>query len=307
MLILFLISAISIIVSIPFFLNLLRKVGIGQVVRDEGPEFHIKKSGTPTMGGILFILITLIIFIVFSLIKGFNVKSYLIIYMFLSFSFIGFLDDFIKTIKKSPYGLKARVNIFLQIILSIPFLLIVFKTKSFNFNPIIFFIFDLIVILATTNSVNLTDGLDGLLSGISIPILIFYFIISKDLSISAFSITLAGALLGFLFFNFYPAKIFMGNVGSFAIGGVISSLAILTNTELVLLILGGIFVIEALSDIIQVSYFKYTKKKTGVGKRVFLMAPIHHHFELKGYKEPFIVVRFWIIQAILTTVSIIII
>jgi phospho-N-acetylmuramoyl-pentapeptide-transferase len=227
--------------------------------------------------------------------------------MILSFSFIGFLDDFIKTFKKSPYGLKARESIFLQIIFSIPFLIIAFKTKNFNLNPVFVFFFEIIVILATANSVNLTDGLDGLLSGISIPIFLFYFLIAKDIPISVFSLAFAGSLLGFLFFNFYPAKIFMGNTGSFAIGGAISALAILTNTEIILLVLGGIFVIEALSDIIQVSYFKYTKRKTGIGKRIFLMAPLHHHFELKGLPEPLIVVRFWVIQVILTTSSIIMI
>jgi len=294
---------------VPLFIKLSHTLKFYQFVRDEGPKSHLSKSNTITMGGILFIFITIVVYVIYSAINGvLTMQSYLIIYMTLAFSVIGFLDDFLKIFKKSPYGLKARESILLQIIFSIPFIIFALKFKNIGLNLIILGLFDLFVILATANSVNLTDGLDGLLAGVCIPIFIFYFLISKNNnSISYFSIAFAGSLLGFLFFNFYPAKIFMGNVGSFAIGGAISALAILTNTEPLLLVLGGIFVIEALSVIIQVSYFKYTKKKYGEGKRVFLMSPIHHHFELKGLPEPLIVVRAWIIQVIIFVISFILI
>lgn len=304
----FLITALFVIALIPLFIKVSRSFKFYQFVREEGPQSHISKSNTITMGGILFIIITIAVYLIYSAINGIlTMQSYLIIYMTLSFSLIGFLDDFLKIVKKSPYGLKARESILLQIIFSIPFIIFALKFKNIGINLLFLSLFDLLVILATANSVNLTDGLDGLLSGVSIPIFIFYFLISKNSSISIFSLAFAGSLLGFLFFNFYPAKIFMGNVGSFAIGGAISALAILTNTEPLLLVLGGIFVIEALSVIIQVSYFKYTKKKYGEGKRVFLMSPIHHHFELKGLPEPLIVVRAWIIQVMIFVLSFILI
>lgn len=305
---LFLITALLVIVLIPPFIKLSRSFKFYQFVREEGPQSHLLKSNTITMGGILFIVITIAVYAIYSAINGIlTMQSYLILYLTLTFSLIGFLDDYLKIVKKSPYGLKARESILLQIIFSIPFIIFALKFKNIGLNLIILGLFDLFVIIATANSVNLTDGLDGLLSGVSIPIFIFYFLISKNSSVSYFSIAFAGSLLGFLFFNFYPAKIFMGNVGSFAIGGAISALAILTNTEPLLLVLGGIFVIEALSVIIQVSYFKYTKKKYGEGRRVFLMSPIHHHLELKGLPEPLIVVRIWIIQLMIFVLSFILI
>lgn len=305
---LFLITALLVIVLIPPFIKLSRSFKFYQFVREEGPQSHLSKSNTITMGGILFIVITIAVYAIYSAINGIlTMQSYLILYLTLTFSLIGFLDDYLKIVKKSPYGLKARESILLQIIFSIPFIIFALKFKNIGLNLIILGLFDLFVIIATANSVNLTDGLDGLLSGVSIPIFIFYFLISKNSSVSYFSIAFAGSLLGFLFFNFYPAKIFMGNVGSFAIGGAISALAILTNTEPLLLVLGGIFVIEALSVIIQVSYFKYTKKKYGEGRRVFLMSPIHHHLELKGLPEPLIVVRIWIIQLMIFVLSFILI
>ena len=304
MVVIFLITALLVIAFIPLFIKISRSLKFYQFVREEGPQSHLSKSNTITMGGILFIITTVAVYAIYSAINGFlTMQSYLVIYITLAFSFIRFLDDFLNIVKKSPYGLKARVTIFLQIIFSIAFIIFALKFKNIGLNLIFLGLFDLLVILATANSVNITDGLDGLLAGVSIPIFIFYFLISKNSSISTFSLAFAGSLLGFLFFNFFPAKIFMGNVGSFAIGGAISALAILTNTELLLLILGFIFVIEALSVIIQVLYFKYTKKKYGEGKRVFLMSPIHHHFELKGLPEPLIVVRAWIIQVIIFVLS----
>lgn len=300
----FLVSAVLTLSFTPLFSRFLYLRKFYQFVRGEGPTTHLSKSKTLTMGGILFVFITVIVFIVYSAINGkLTLQSYLIVYMTLAFSLIGFLDDFLKIVRKSPYGLKARESILMQVIFAIPFLIFALKLKDTGFNLFFLGLFDLLVILSVANSVNLTDGLDGLLAGISIPIFIFYFLISKDWSISNFSVAFAGSLLGFLFFNFYPAKIFMGNIGSFAIGGAISAIAILTNTELLLPILGCIFVIEALSVIIQVSYFKYTKRKYREGKRIFLMTPLHHHFEIMGIPEPLIVVRAWIIQGIIFVVT----
>jgi phospho-N-acetylmuramoyl-pentapeptide-transferase len=303
--IIFLLTIILSLLTIQVFMKIMKKIDIGQIVREEGPSSHMKKSGTITMGGIPFILVTLIVFIIKSMQKGINYQALLIIYLVLSFSVIGFIDDYIKNVKHSPYGLKGSQSILLQIIFSIPFIFIVYKLNISYINIVLFFLFEIIFILSTANSVNLTDGLDGLLAGISIPILFVFFMINKGNIVGSYSIILSAALIGFLFYNFYPAKIFMGNIGSFAIGGSIAAIAILSRAEFILLILGSIFVIEALSVIIQVLYFKYTKHKYGAGKRIFLMSPIHHHFELLGLPEPLIVVRFWIIQILLSSISLI--
>ena len=304
--IVFIITLVLSLLTIPVFIKIMQRIKIGQIVREEGPETHLKKTGTVTMGGIPFVLVTLTVFLIYSFIKGFNYKNFLLIYMIVAFSVVGFIDDYIKNVKHSPYGLKARESILLQIIFSIPFIYFTQKLNAGYINYFLIFLFEIFFIISVTNSVNITDGLDGLLGGISIPILLVYFLLNTGNYIGNFTIIFSAALIGFLFYNFFPAKIFMGNIGSFAIGGAISAIAILTKTEFMLIILGGIFVIEALSDIIQVIYFKYTKRKYGAGRRVFRMSPIHHHFELLGYPEPLIVISFWIFQIILSSISIII-
>jgi phospho-N-acetylmuramoyl-pentapeptide-transferase len=290
----------------PKFIRLLQKKQIGQYVREEGPASHLSKQGTPTMGGLVFILVPSLLSIAFAWYNSLRYDLFWILYMVLSFSIIGFLDDYRKTSKKSSYGLKAREDLFLQIIFSIPFIWHIYVARTITAPIWIFFPFALFLILAITNSVNLTDGMDGLLSGITLLILFFYIavsIIGIKNPVNPYLLLFFGSILAFLFFNFYPARVFMGNVGSFCIGGLLAYLALSTGTEWFVPILGGILVAEAMSDIIQVSYFKYTRKKTGTGKRIFKMAPIHHHFELSGIPEPTLVVRFWIFQLVLTVIS----
>lgn len=290
-------------IFLPLEIKWLKRMQIGQFIREEGPATHLTKKGTPTMGGLLFIFLPILFTIIFSVFKGFNKDMFWFLYVIIAFSLIGFLDDYRKTVQKSSYGLKAREDLFLQILFSIPFILYIYSLHPDKMPFFIFFGFELFVILAITNSVNLTDGLDGLLTGITILILLFYILFSYFITktpINPNILVIEGCLLAFLFFNFYPAKVFMGNVGSFCLGGVIAYFVLITQTEWFLPLLGFIFVAEALSDIIQVSYFRYTKRKTGIGKRIFRMAPLHHHFELMGIPEPTIVIRFWILQTILT-------
>ena len=290
----------------PVLIRFLQKKQIGQFVREEGPTSHLSKQGTPTMGGFGFILVPSFLAILFSWFHAFQHDLFWLLYMIFTFSLIGFLDDYRKTMKKSSYGLKAREDIMLQVLFSTPFILFIHSSKQIPLSLWIFFPFALFVILAITNSINLTDGMDGLLSGITLLILLFFifasFIGIKN-GINPYFLLFFGSILAFLIYNTYPAKVFMGNTGSFCIGGLIAYLVLTTSTYWFLPIFGGILVAEALSDIIQVGYFKYSRKKTGHGKRIFKMAPIHHHFELSGIPESKLVVHFWIFQAVLTVIS----
>lgn len=299
-----LIAFLLTLLGMPSFIRWMRKKQIGEMVREEGPKTHQEKAGTPTMGGLFFVLVLLFMSLVHCLYtQNFSLQSLFLIYLSLAFAFIGFMDDYRKTIRKSAYGLKAREDLILQFCFALPLVYFVLKDANISLALLFIGIFKLFVILAVSNSVNLSDGLDGLLSGLAIPVFVFYFFYAQFFSIpwlSTFALIWIGCLLGFLFFNAHPAKIFMGNIGSFAIGGAIAAIAVVTHTEWILLILGALFVLEAVSVIIQVSYFKYSRKKTGEGKRIFRMAPIHHHFELLGFSETLIVVRFWVIQIIMT-------
>lgn len=292
---------------IPFMIRWLQKMQIGQFVREEGPNSHLSKQGTPTMGGFIFIGVPLLLSLLFAWIgSSFETELFWLLYMVMSFSFIGFLDDYRKTIKKSSYGLKAREDLILQTLFSIPFIWHIYIVRATSTPLWIFLPFSLFIILAITNSVNLTDGMDGLLSGITLLILLFFvalLYIGIKNSINPFFLFFFGSILAFLFYNVYPAKVFMGNVGSFCIGGLLAYLVLSTKTEWFFPLLGGILVMEVLSDIIQVSYFKYSRKKWGSGKRIFKMAPIHHHFELLGIPEPTLVIRFWIFQVVLTVLT----
>jgi phospho-N-acetylmuramoyl-pentapeptide-transferase len=295
------------ITGMPSFIRWMQKKQIGEMVREEGPKTHQGKAGTPTMGGLFLIVAVLVLSITaWIYFQSYSSQGFFLLYLVLAYGSIGFIDDYRKTIRKSAYGLKAREDITLQLILALPFVWFLLSEFSFSYLLVFLALFKLLVILSVSNSVNLSDGLDGLLSGLAIPIFVFYFFYGQAYAfpwISQFALILIGTLLGFLFYNAHPAKIFMGNVGSFAIGGAIAGMALITHTEWILLILGALFVLEALSVIIQVGYFKYSRKKTGIGKRIFKMAPIHHHFELKGYPEPLIVVRFWLIQIIMTMIA----
>ena len=325
------------------------------------------KKGTPTMGGIIIVLSTLIPIFLFSDFK--NIYILVLIITTIWLTIFGFIDDYIKVFKKNKKGLRGSIKILAQVILglfigvmvyfhpeittrnvdsnsnseiilgeknikslntTVPFFknneldyVNVFKMKSDNFNWIFYVIIVTFIIVALSNGTNLTDGLDGLAAGSS-SIIVFTLGIFSWISgniifsdylnimylpgigeIVVFVSALLGGLIGFLWYNTYPAQVFMGDTGSLTIGGIIAVIAILVRKELLLPILCGVFLIETLSVIIQVGYFKYTKKKFGVGKRVFLMTPIHHHFQKKGYSESKIVARFWIISIMLAILSLI--
>ena len=310
-------------------IRMLRVFQVGEKIRDAGPQSHIVKSGTPTMVGLL-ILSTLIIS---TLLWADLANSYvwLVLLAAIGFGLVGFVDDVMK-LKKND-GMTARVKLMLQILLSlaIGIYLIYFDPSRGEYATRLYIPFfkeitpDLgvwylllivITIVGTSNAVNLTDGLDGLAIGPIIIATITYTIILylcghfkfaeylriqhiKDAGeIAVFSSAVIGASLGFLWFNSYPAQMFMGDVGSLSLGGILGTIAVIAKHELLLLLVGGIFVIEALSVIIQVAYFKYTD-----GKRFFKMAPLHHHFEHSGWAEPKVIVRFWIIAVVLAMIS----
>ncbi|MDQ0149297.1 phospho-N-acetylmuramoyl-pentapeptide-transferase [Eubacterium multiforme] len=298
---------ISIILG-PIFIPMLHKFKFGQNIREEGPKSHFKKAGTPTMGGIIFIIAVTITMVV----MRYNVssKGMVILYSMIAFGFIGFLDDMLKIIHKNNLGLRAWQKMLLLLLFSVAMAYysynvlgseIMVPFLGYNINLGIFYIpFVIIYYAATTNAVNLTDGLDGLATTVTIIVLIFFSIVSyKDGSyeVSIFSVALIGALLGFLRYNAYPAKIFMGDTGSLALGGALASIALMIKNPVVIVIVGGIYVFETLSVIIQVVSFKTT------GKRVFKMAPVHHHFEQLGWSERKIVAIFSIITVILCIIG----
>lgn len=290
------------ILIIPFFIKIQRKYKIGQRIRQEGPDLHQHKMGTPTMGGlVIFFSIALSLLLYQPVDK--NVWAAFV--LLCSFGFVGFVDDFIKYYKGRSLGLKARVKVILQLMICILFLwwffrgqlinrqiLIPFFQKTFFIHQMIYIPFILLVFISTTNAVNLTDGLDGLATGLMIIALFTLMVIAfsqgqRDLGI--FSLIIVFSCFGFLRYNFHPAKIFLGDVGSLGLGGALAAIAFFTRTELFLLLIGGVFVIETLSVIIQVSSIKINHKP------VFRMSPLHHHFELLRWKESSIVRLFWVV------------
>ncbi len=310
--------AISFIISLilgPIIIPMLKKFKIGQSIREDGPQSHLSKSGTPTMGGI--IIFTSLIITVFTSGQRILTRDVILLTVTtLGFGLIGFLDDYIKIVKQRNLGLRAYQKFLAQVLLAVILAVYQSKTSAFETKIIIPFLknqyldlgafyipFIVFVVVGTVNSVNLTDGLDGLASGVSIIVLAFFSIVGmswgmESLPITVFSSALAGACLGFLIFNAHPAKVFMGDTGSLGLGGAIAAIAILMKLPLILPLVGGIFIVETLSVIIQVASFKLT------GKRVFLMAPLHHHFEHKGWKETKVVGVFWSVTVILCIVGI---
>lgn len=306
LLISFIISSIICQVGIPF----LKKLNFGQNVRDDGPKSHLTKSGTPTMGGIM-IIIALVLGSLFFL-KG-NMDGLALLLVTLGFGLIGFIDDYIKNIKKRSLGLRAIEKIILQVIVTSLFLLYLINSDpnfSISYLPFgngkyidlgIFFIpFYYIVMIGTVNSVNLTDGLDGLASGVTVLVCVFFAFAALSSGNGTFPINCAaiGSLLGFLLFNSHPARVFMGDTGSLALGGFVAATSLILKMPLFILIVGLVYVIEALSVIIQVGYFKATK-----GKRFFKMAPFHHHLELSGFKETQVVTMLYIFTAIMCLIG----
>jgi len=328
-------------IGTPLLIKLLARKGYGQYIRDDGPREHASKRGTPTMGGIAFILATVAAYFLSKLITG-NPPSYtglLVLGLMCGMGLVGFLDDYIKIVKRRSLGLRAKAKMAGQLIVGIAFAVLSLQfsdargntpasTKlsfitdfGWTIGPVLFVVWALFMILAMSNGVNLTDGLDGLATGASVLVFGAYTFIGvwqfqescangetltnpnacyevrDPLDLAVISAALMGACLGFLWWNTSPAKIFMGDTGSLALGGVLTGLAICSRTELLVAIMGGLFVLITMSVVIQVGSFKLT------GKRVFRMAPLQHHFELKGWSEVLVVVRFWIIQGICVIVG----
>lgn len=287
----------------PIFIPFLKRLKFGQSIREEGPKSHQKKSGTPTMGGIIILLaITLASLVMTFKFSKPSFDTYLLLLVTLGFGLLGFLDDFIKVVMKRNLGLTSRQKLLGQIVISIIFYAIYRQTDYFSsslsipgtdFSIDFGWFYVLIVIfwlVGFSNAVNLTDGLDGLVSGTAAIAFGAFAVLAwnqHQYDVSIFSVAVVGAVLGFLVFNAHPAKVFMGDTGSLALGGAIASIALLTKLELLLVIIGGVFVIETLSVILQVGSFKLR------GKRIFKMSPLHHHYELSGWSEWRVVVTFW--------------
>lgn len=301
------------IVTAPAFIPFLRRLKFGQSIREEGPKSHQKKSGTPTMGGIIIILSLVIASLVMAYKFGSaSTELYLLIFVTLGYGLLGFLDDFIKVVMKRNLGLTSKQKFFGQMIIAIIFY---FGLKSAGIENTLaipgtdfelhlgwfYPIFIIFIMVGASNGVNLTDGLDGLLAGTASLAFGAYAVIASNnlqVDVAIFTIAVVGALLGFLVFNAHPAKVFMGDTGSLALGGAIAAVAIITKTEILLVVIGGVFVIETLSVILQVISFKTT------GKRIFKMSPLHHHYELVGWSEWRIVVTFWLVGLLLAALGI---
>ena len=332
----------------PKIIRTLKNHQFGEKIRKTGPDSHLHKEGTPSMGGIIILLSIILPTILWA-----KLNNYFIIIIILAISWmgiIGFIDDYLKIKKNYSKGLIARYKLIGQIIIGVIISYIIIYNNLIDYNIIssqntlnsitstsislpfiangfldvgiyLYIILVILIITGTSNAINLTDGLDGLATGlVAISTLVFAAIayasgridysnylniiyIPNSGELFIFCLSMIGACIGFLWYNAYPAKIFMGDIGSLALGTALGTLAVLLKKELLLIIIGGVFVIESLSVIIQVLYFKITKFKYGTGIRFFNMAPLHHHFELKGWSENHVVVRFWIIGIILALIS----
>lgn len=303
---------ISVILS-PIFIPFLRRLKFGQSIRKEGPKSHQKKSGTPTMGGIVILLsIVATTFIMIGKYGQPTIHIFLLIFVTFGYGLLGFLDDFIKVAMKRNLGLTSLQKLLGQIMVGLIFYFIL---QHYDFSTVIsvpltsisfdlgwgYAFFIIFWLVGFSNAVNLTDGLDGLVSGTAAIAFGAFAVLAWNLSqleIAVFSVAVVGAVLGFLVFNAHPAKVFMGDTGSLALGGAIAAVAILLKLEIILIIIGGVFVIVTLSVILQVISFKTT------GKRIFRMSPLHHHFELIGWSEWRIVVTFWTVGLIFAVLGI---
>ncbi|MGA2757324.1 MAG: phospho-N-acetylmuramoyl-pentapeptide-transferase [Solirubrobacteraceae bacterium] len=288
----------------PKFIEFLRRREFGQHVRDDGPQGHLGKAGTPTMGGVIMFIAIAAPFAILS-----NWKDWHAIGVFgaaIACALLGFVDDYMKIVKRRSLGLRARTKLIVLAVISLGLWLLARKAQlppdlrlrfvDYNVDVGAFYPFLIYLVVAgTTSGVNLTDGLDGLAAGCAAIVLMAYVaitVLSGQYQLALLASCLVGACVGFLWFNAFPATIFMGDTGSLGIGGAVAGLAVMTQTETLLILIGGIFVIEALSVLIQIVAFQTFRK------RVFLMAPIHHHFELKAWSETKIILRFWIVTAL---------
>ena len=320
----------------PLIINQLRKKQIGEKIREEGPQSHLSKEGTPTMGGFIILIAIILPTLLFADI--YNPFVQILVISTIWMGLIGFIDDYLKSIKKIEKGLVAKYKLAGQVAIGLIITYWIYNTPAWdNFRTVtsIPFLKDtvvdfgllyplmiILVVTSTSNAVNLTDGLDGLATGLlaisfSVFSIIAYVSGRVDFSdylniiylpgageLTIFTAACVGACLGYLWFNSSPAEVFMGDIGSLSTGSALGTLAILLKKEFLLIIIGGLFVAEAISVILQVGYYRYTKNKYGQGKKIFLMAPIHHHFELKGLPESKVVIRFWIVGLLLALLTI---
>ena len=290
----------------------LRALKAGQSIREVGPKWHNGKAGTPTMGGLMFIAASALCIATgwYAMRQTGDYSHLLVLALALMFGLIGFYDDFIKVKKKRNLGLTGVQKLILQVLAAGVFLLLMYLTDSLHYDlyipfvkepvahvpPVLYLAVAVFAIVGCVNAVNLTDGIDGLASGVTVPVMLFFTIVSmsmKRMGLATFPAALLGGLGGFLCYNFYPAKVFMGDTGSLFLGGAVVGLAFALDIPLVLLLVGLIYIIETLSDILQVGYFKLTH-----GKRIFKMAPIHHHFEMCGWSEK----KIWTVFVLTTAV-----
>ena len=288
----------------PKFIEFLRAREFGQQIREDGPEGHHLKAGTPTMGGVIILLAVSVPFLILT---NYEWRSLGVFGVAIACGLLGFADDYTKLVKRRSLGLRARTKLVVTVAISLGLwyvavekahlpstLWLRFVDYHIDLGPL-YPLLIYLVVAGTTSAVNLTDGLDGLATGCAAIVLLAYIgitFLAGDFDLAMLAGCLVGGCIGFLWFNAFPATVFMGDTGSLALGGAIAGLAVMTKTEVLLILLGGIFVIEALSVVIQVVYFQMTRK------RVFLMAPIHHHFELKAWSETKIILRFWIVASI---------
>lgn len=319
----------------PRMIKKLTQYKVGQAVRDDGPQTHLIKAGTPTMGGALILVAIALATLLWADLT--NRFVWVALLTTLGFGAIGWVDDYRKVVYRNPKGLSAKAKYFWQSLIGIGVAIFLYRTAhtsietalivpffkhlSLPLGAVGFMVLTYLVVVGSSNAVNLTDGLDGLailptvMVGSALAIFAYvagHLYFSKYLGVPyvagagelmVFCAAMAGAGLGFLWFNAYPAEVFMGDVGALALGGALGVVAVIVRQEIVLFIMGGVFVVETFSVALQVLYFKYTKHKTGTGKRIFLMAPLHHHYEQKGWKETQVVVRFWIITMMLVLVG----
>ncbi len=293
----------------PKFIEFLRRREFGQHIREDGPEGHHQKAGTPTMGGII---VMLAVAIPFMILTDWDWRSVGVFGAMIACALLGFADDYTKLVRRRSLGLRGRTKLAITIAISLGLWFIAaheahlapelrlrvvdYTVELGPFYPVLIYL----VLAGTTSAVNFTDGLDGLAAGCAAIVLLSYIgiaFVTEDFDLAMLAGCLVGACIGFLWFNAFPATIFMGDTGSLGLGGAIAGLAVMTHTEVLLILLGGIFVLEALSVAIQVFSFQTTRR------RVFLMAPIHHHFELKGWSETKIILRFWIVASIFCAIG----
>ncbi|WHI53876.1 phospho-N-acetylmuramoyl-pentapeptide-transferase [Mammaliicoccus lentus] len=291
-------------ILVPILIPTLKKLKFGQSIREEGPQSHMKKTGTPTMGGLTFLLSTIVVTVIALFFADQIGPLILLLFVTIGFGLIGFIDDYIIVVKKNNQGLTSKQKFLAQIAIAVIFYIVSVALPNYQFKSAInipftdwslplsvfYIVFIIFWQVGFSNAVNLTDGLDGLSTGLSVIAFAFYAILSFVLDkpeIGLFCLVMLASLIGFLIYNKYPAKVFMGDTGSLALGGIFATISIMLNQEITLLLIGFVFVIETLSVMLQVTSYKLT------GKRIFKMSPLHHHFELVGWSEWKVVLVFW--------------